>query len=48
MQGVSSSAYQPGRLSQRKEAGLDRFVAWYVKTMQEGVQRQVEAQHVKR
>jgi len=39
MQGVRSSAYTPGVLSERKEAGLDRFCSWYVRTMQQGVQQ---------
>jgi hypothetical protein len=45
MQGVSSSAYRPGRLSQRKEAGLDRFITWYIDTMKAGVKKDMEAQH---
>ena len=44
MQGVSSSAYRPGRLSQRKEAGLDRFINWYIDAMKAGVQKDLEAQ----
>lgn len=43
MQGVRSSAYQPGRLSTRKEAGLDRFIQWYVGTMEQGVKKEAES-----
>lgn len=40
MQGVSSSAYRPGRLSERKEAGLDRFIGWYVQTMKDEIEKE--------
>jgi len=39
-QGVLSAVYQPGRLSQRKEAGLDRFIQWYIGCMKKGVERE--------
>ena len=40
MQGVSSSAYRPGRLSDRKEAGLDRFISWYCGVMKKGIEQE--------
>jgi len=39
--GVLSSKYQPGRLSDVKELGLEKFIDWYLKTLYRGCYEKV-------
>ncbi len=41
MQGIRSSSYKPGVLSERKEMGLDRFLQWYIRTMKKGIEQRI-------
>jgi Rieske 2Fe-2S family protein len=40
--GVLSSAYTPGPLSVKKESGLEKYNAWYIKNMKQGFQNMVK------
>jgi phenylpropionate dioxygenase-like ring-hydroxylating dioxygenase large terminal subunit len=31
--GIMSSVYKPGPLSEKKEAGLEKYIQWYLKNL---------------